>query len=221
MRIVAVSDTHADHRDIPYIPDGDVFIHAGDFLNFGYETDYLGGDILGDFYKWIEHLPHKYKILIAGNHDYFLDKEPKRIQELPCTYLQDASIEIEGLKIYGSPWVPHVIGIGSFSVIEGSDMIEKWSLMPNDVDILVTHAAPFGYGDTPYRKGGVVKRSGSEKIQHVGCVDLMNKVKEVKPRIHIFGHIHASSGFDEETDGTRFINVSYDKHRKEIVVIDI
>lgn len=215
MRIVAISDTHADHRSIARVPDGDIFIHAGDFLNFGFEKDYLGGDILGDFYKWIEHLPHKYKILVAGNHDCFLDNEPKRIKELPCIYLQDSSIEIEGLKIYGSPWVPHLVGIGAFSIARGNDMVEKWSLVPNDVDVLVTHSAPFGQGDEPYRK------SEDESVQHVGCQDLMDRAQEVKPKVHIFGHIHASSGFDEEIDGTRFINVSYDKYKEGIVVIDI
>jgi len=149
MRIVAIADTHGDHRDIPYIPDGDIFIHAGDFLNFGQEKMAAFGDILGDFYKWIEHLPHKHKLLVGGNHDHFLAREPKRISELPCTYLQDASIEIEGFKVYGTPWVPRLIGMGVFDLPRhGEDLVEKYSLIPDD-----------GHTNHPWRSSRVWRRA--------------------------------------------------------------
>jgi len=222
MKIIAISDTHGDHRDVSPIPDGDVFIYAGDFLNFGQEKTMFMGDVLGDFYKWIEHLPYDTKILIGGNHDWFLYEEPKRSKELPCIYLQDASIEIEGFKIYGSPWVPHLNGIGSFGINRGDDMAEKWSLIPNDLDILITHSAPFELGDTIYRKKGVVRRSdGSGSAHHVGCKDLINRVKEVEPRLHIFGHIHAASGFDKKVGNTIFKNVAFNRHDKKVTVIDL
>lgn len=209
IRICAVSDTHGDHRNIPHIPDGDVFIYAGDFLNFGQEKTMFMGDALGDFCKWIEHLPCDTKILIAGNHDWFLDKDPKRIAELPCIYLQDASIEIEGFKIYGSPWVPHLNGTGSFGINRGDDIAEKWSLIPNDLDILITHSAPFGLGDRAHNG------------QHVGCKDLINRVEEIEPRLHIFGHIHTDSRFDKKVGNTRFKNVSYNRHNKQVGIIDL
>lgn len=194
MRIVALADTHGDHRNIPYIPDGDVFVYAGDFLYYGDES------ALKDFYKWLDHLPHLYKILIGGNHDWYLYYNPNRIKELPdCHYLQDSSIIIENLKFYGSPWVPKLVGIGAFSRNSGVDIWEKWQYIPQDVDVLITHAAPFGIGDMAGRK-------------HVGCKDLLNRIKEVKPKVHIFGHIHASGGFKEQKDGTFFVNVAYTKN---------
>ena len=208
MRIIAISDTHGEHRNIPYVPDGDIFIHAGDFLNFGQETTNFGSNVLKDFYHWLKSLPHKYKILVGGNHDWFLHEEPERIKELPCIYLQDASIEIEGLKIYGTPWVPYLMGIGYFAARRGADMIEKLSLIPDDIDVLISHSAPFGQGDTAYNK------------QHIGCVDLMNRVEEIRPKLHIFGHIHSDRGFNKEIDGIRFVNVAYDK-RGSLAVIDM
>ncbi len=52
---------------------------------------------------------------------------------------------------------------------------------------------------------------------NVGCEDLLNKVLEIKPKLHIFGHIHIDSKdsfyykYDSNIvieDGTTFINAS-------------
>lgn len=212
MRIVAVSDTHGEHRNVPYIPDGDIFIHAGDFLNFGQETMIAFGNILGDFYKWLEHLPHKHKILVGGNHDHFLYNQPERIKELPCTYLQDASIEIEGFKVYGTPWVPRLIGMGVFDLPRfGMDLVEKYDYIPEDVDILISHGAPYGCGDVPHGKAG-----------HVGSEALLNRLENLSPKVHIFGHIHAGGGFRKEENGCIFANVAYCRRVNiEATIIDI
>ena len=39
MRIVAISDTHALHKTMDDLPDGDVLVHAGDFMNSGYDPE--------------------------------------------------------------------------------------------------------------------------------------------------------------------------------------
>jgi predicted phosphohydrolase len=203
---VALADTHGEHRNIPYIPDGDVFVYAGDFLNYGDES------IIGDFSMWLDHLPHLHKILIGGNHDWFLYYNPGRIKDLPdCHYLEDSSIMIGDLKFYGSPWVPHLVGIGAFSRGRGTDIWEKWQFIPDDTDVLVTHAAPFGVGDK-------VMNSAN----HVGCKDLISRVEEVEPKVHIFGHVHGSGGFQKQRDSTFFANVSYTKNfNNKATIIDI
>ena len=63
MRIVAVADTHLFHDEL-VIPEGDVFVHAGDLCR--------GGDLdeLRVASDWITSLPHRYKIVVAGNHDW-------------------------------------------------------------------------------------------------------------------------------------------------------
>ena len=74
MKIVCISDTHCQHRQI-VIPNGDLLIHAGDFLSTGWEAD-----ALIDFDDWLGELPHPHKVVIAGNHDRGLNSS----SEMPC-----------------------------------------------------------------------------------------------------------------------------------------
>ena len=75
-------------------------------------------------------------------------------------------------------------------------MAEKWLKIPIDTDILITHGPPFGHCD----KVSI----GSENL---GCVDLLNRVMEIKPKYHLFGHIHGGHGKDFDND-TIFVNGS-------------
>ena len=52
-------------------------------------------------------------------------------------------------------------------------------MIPDDTDILVTHTPPVGFGDLCCT--GV----------RAGCVELLNSVqRRIKPKYHIYGHIH-------------------------------
>lgn len=187
MKIVAVSDTHKKHYGFE-IPDGDVFVHCGDFMYFGQ------GDIYS-FINWMIKLPHKHKVLVAGNHDYILEKHPDIIKIFPkeINYLEDGYVFIDGYKFYGSPWVRYCEGVGSFA---SPNLKNEWSRIPNDVDVLITHMPPFNYCDTGW------------KDQKFGCKDLLNKIEEVKPKISIFGHVHSSGGLSASNEYTSFYNVS-------------
>lgn len=188
MKIVAISDTHSLHRKIE-VPDGDVLIHAGDFSGRGKTKE------LYDFNDWLGTLPHRHKIVIAGNHEwcfYYNEVECRDILT-NATYLQDESVTIEGINFYGSPWQPEFLG-WAFNLPRGDKLKEKWKLIPSNTDILITHG-PAQY-KLDYCDGG-----------SVGCKDLGEAIIRVSPRVHVCGHIHSGYGIMEE-DGIRYINAS-------------
>jgi Icc-related predicted phosphoesterase len=191
MKVVVISDTHTFEGAIT-IPDGDVLIHAGDATIAGTPQE------VSAFGKWLDGQPHKHKIAIAGNHDWLFEKNPEQarylIQFEGVHYLQDSSIEIDGVKFYGSPWQPW-FNDWAFNLPRGVEIKHKWNLIPK-CDVLITHGPPWGTLDTV--------RPNS---QHLGCEDLAEAVRRTRPKIHIFGHIHGGYG-QHETRHTRFINAS-------------
>ena len=91
MRLVAISDTHGRHRQL-VMPEGDVVIHCGDFCARGKERE------ARDFAAWFRALPHVHKVVIAGNHDLCLERDPSRAAELfdGCPYLFDRAATVAG-----------------------------------------------------------------------------------------------------------------------------
>ena len=149
---------------------------------------------------WFNSLPHRHKIIIAGNHDWafqhFLSEGHENLAEdicQPAYYLRDNGVEIEGLKFWGSPWQPWFCD-WAFNLRRGPEIRAKWDLIPEGVDVLVTHGPPMG----------ILDRVGNS---HVGCADLAVAVARLAPKIHVFGHIH--SGYGQESNRrTRFYNAS-------------
>ncbi len=191
IRIVAISDTHALHRQVA-VPDGDILIHAGDITKQGeLET-------VADFNSWLDTLPHPHKVVIAGNHDFCFEKELERKTAVStltnCTYLQDQSVTIHGLKIYGTPWTPWFFG-WAFNLERGAELRAIWDKVPTDTDILITHGPPQNYGDKTHRG------------EHVGCADQLEMVTQKRPKVNIFGHIHEDYG-QTKNEHTHFINTS-------------
>lgn len=181
-RIVCVSDTHRQLEQIE-IPDGDILIHAGDLTMQGRRVE-----IATELQK-LAQLPHAVKIFIAGNHDRLFEKDPMLARSLVrdvtsagVVYLEESYTVVQGLKIWGSPWQP-AFGNWAFNY-DRAEGVERWSTMPDDADVVVTHGPPQGYGD-------VVAGRWSD---HLGCVDLTTAIARTKPRLHVFGHIHSGRG---------------------------
>ncbi|XP_050423284.1 UPF0046 protein C25E10.12 [Adelges cooleyi] len=217
VRVVCMSDTHSKTSLLKFdIPFGDIFIHAGDFTSCG------GLDEVIEFNKWLGTLPHKLKIVIAGNHELSFDStftQQSNLNDIPtlgfeqdqirsaiqhkdikkyltnCIYLEDSMTECYGLKIYGSPWQPEYGG-WAFNIPRGQSCLDKWNKIPAGVDILVTHSPPLGHGDDCC--SGV----------RAGCVELLFSVQQrIKPKYHVFGHVH--EGYGISTDGKIiYINAS-------------
>jgi len=187
IRIVCISDTHCNSKQIP---DGDLLIHAGDLTNAGTPKE-IQAQV-----DWLNSLPHRHKIAIAGNHDTFLD--PRSRQHLPIAdmspgyvdwgdihYLQHSSITLafpssggRSLKFYGAPQIPACGGPEfAFQYARGQD---AWSdTIPSDIDVLITHTPPKYHLDLPAA---------------LGCEHLLREIWRVKPMLHVFGHVHAGRG---------------------------
>ncbi len=200
MKFVAISDTHCRHRSLK-LPDGDVLLHAGDI---GYRSDIRE---LKDFLDWFGGLKHPYKIFIAGNNDFFLEKEkPAAIKKLlPKTvhYLKDEDIEVEGITIWGSPYTPW-FHQWAFSKRRGTALAAHWKKIPSHTDILLTHGPPYGILDVLYND------------QHIGDKDLLKAVLDATPKVHVYGHIHESYG-QQKKQGIRFINACVLNDSNELV----
>lgn len=203
MRIVCVSDTHMQR---PWVPDGDVLIHAGDMTTCG-SFDQVASEL-----TWIRNLPHKHKIIIAGNHDWLFERVPNLVPILTegLIYLRDQCITICGVTFYGSPWTPYFQG-WAFNVQRGQ-LSEKWDRIPDGIDVLITHGPPMGVMDRCLPNS-----------EYLGCAELSRAVVRVRPKVHVFGHIHPGYG-QCEVDGIRCINAAHcgdAGERNPPIVIDL
>ncbi|MGA2606219.1 MAG: metallophosphatase domain-containing protein [Terriglobia bacterium] len=188
MRIVLISDTHGLHRQLE-VPNGDLLIHAGDFT-----LNSKPPSIVSDFNSWLGSLPHRYKIIIPGNHEFILEEQRNRGAITNAILLVDSGVEIEGLKIWGSPTT--ALYGGAFGKSRPEDRKRLWAQIPDGLDILITHTPPFAILD----HGGSAER-------REGCPQLLEAVFRAFPRLHVFGHIHAGAGTLRTTD-TLFVNAS-------------
>ncbi|MEO7732140.1 MAG: metallophosphoesterase, partial [Kofleriaceae bacterium] len=121
MRIVAVADTHLFHDELS-VPDGDVFIHAGDMCQSGDLAE------LRIAARWISGLPHRHKVIVAGNHDWAFAREPGAARAMfpGAHYLEDAEVTLEGVRFYGSPWQP-AFNDWAFNLPRGAALVEMWA----------------------------------------------------------------------------------------------
>ncbi len=205
MRLVILSDTHGYHDAID-VPDGDVLIHAGDLTKRGEPHEIEAID------RWLARLPHRHKIVIAGNHDFLFQDEPSTARSLikHARYLEDEASEIEGVRFYGSPWTPEFFD-WAFMLPRGEPLRRKWEKIPEGVDVLITHGPPHGILDMTVRG------------EAAGCEALAERVAELGPRLHVFGHIHEGYGTQDAPDGrTRFMNASictFDYRPKNVAMV--
>jgi Icc-related predicted phosphoesterase len=201
-RLVLISDTHGLGR--PFIPDGDILIHAGDLTMMGrtYQIEDVG--------NWLRSLPHKHKIVIAGNHDWLFERsrfDAVNALGRGIIYLENSSVTVEGLKFYGSPVTPW-FNDWAFN-IRGSTAIRPfWDAIPSDTDVLITHGPPIGVLDQVSSLGNT---------EHLGCGELLMAILRIRPKIHVFGHIHGGYGRHETKFGTVCYNASMSDESYKLV----
>lgn len=208
LKVVCISDTHNMHDQLDSLPAGDILIHSGDATGRGRVEE------LEEYNRWLGSIKHKYKyiIIIAGNHDWLfqLDQAKARSIMTNAIYLEDEMIEIEGRKIYGSPHQPEFCN-WAFNVPRGAKIKEKWDMIPNGLDLLITHGPPHGICDTLRKMVMGDDEKGrptyAEHMIHLGCEDLYRAVMDKKPKNHVFGHIHDGYGTFKDAD-TLFVNAS-------------
>jgi 3',5'-cyclic AMP phosphodiesterase CpdA len=209
MRLVCLADTHLFHDEGFDVPDGDVLVHAGDLCRKGDLEE------LAEAARWLASLPHRRKVIIAGNHDWAFQREAVAARVLlrsrvpGVVYLEDEPAVVDGVRFWGSPWQPEFNG-WAFNLPRGPELAKVWAKIPRNIDVLVTHGPPHGIGD----------RSGEDGDVRAGCADLRARVADVAPRLHLFGHIHQDGGFWNE-GWTAFANVTTWECARPPTVIDI
>ncbi|KAG5931631.1 hypothetical protein E4U53_001671 [Claviceps sorghi] len=214
IRVVCISDTHNKQ---PTLPIGDILIHAGDLTENGSFEEVQRG------LTWLSSQPHRHKIFVAGNHDVllhdaFLERYPERRygqektkQDLDwgsVVYLQDALVTLEvpvrctaeeqqrpgmrSITIFGSPWTPRY-GTSAFQYHPGNARHWKdiFASLDRKPDIVVTHGPPHLHLDR-------------RDFHRAGCPYLAEEMHRIRPRLSVFGHIHASYGREDVTlDGVQ------------------
>lgn len=191
------------------IPAGDVLIHAGDISNVG-TTDQIA-----DFFRWFGALPHRRKLVIAGNHDFGFERNPGAARALipeGVDYLLDSGVVIDGVPFWGSPWQPWFHD-WAFNLERGAEIAAKWALIPDATEVLITHGPPHG----------ILDRTSTGEA--VGCEALAVRVGGLaRLRLHVFGHIHEAYG-REDRGPTTFVNAAICDRRyrpvNQPVVIDL
>jgi Icc-related predicted phosphoesterase len=213
MKIICTSDLHGH---LPRIPECDVLCISGDLVPLRYARNPRKqmGWLIDEFNEWCVEQPAKDILIIAGNHDWmFDDKECKRKlsarwshEEPPYQYLLDRSVIIDHVKFHGSPWMPEFC----YWPFEAPDRLAEiyYNLIPEDVDVLLSHCPPQGICDL----GGFLDNCGSWP--------LLDRLEDVKPKLHVFGHIHPSGNQMESKsweDGSKsiFANVSLVNNKYE------
>ena len=201
MTITFLADTHGKHNELnDTLIGGDLLIHAGDFTDMGYLLQ------IENFCEWFNGLDqYKYKIFIAGNHEFGIQDYPDKVKTIfnkyeNITYLQDDAVYIGEhpnlIKVYGTPWQPKFFNWAFNLPRNGQELEQKWNDIPADTDILITHGPAFGHLDIVHNK-----------LENLGCELLANRIKEITPKIHVCGHIHSGRGYDFDND-THFINAA-------------
>ena len=193
MKILHISDTHGKHQILKDLPNADVIVHTGDITEEGTEEE------VKDFIEWFGNLPYKHKIFMAGNHDDCL--YGANIEGLPDNvhYLCNDGITIDGIKFYGVPMFLH-------DDLDGN-MSELFGRIPDDTDVLLTHQPPLGILD---EQDGI----------NYGDYTLFKRVMDVRPKCHLFGHLHHTEKTQEVFRRVRFSNAAGGKYgRYELLKI--
>lgn len=196
LTLALMSDTHMRHGMLTgslAVPPCDVLIHAGDFSARG-----TWGE-LEDFAEWLGRQPARRKLVVAGNHDAQCEEDAARARATFAAagvdYLCDEGLEVEGLRVWGSPWTPT---FNRWSFMKDAHLLKAhFEAIPEGLDVLVTHGPPRGVGDMTLRGATA------------GCDALRARVVRVRPRLHVFGHIHEGSGTHRvEGVSTVFVNAA-------------
>lgn len=203
MKLVCMSDTHVNHERI-IVPEGDIFIFAGD-------AHLVNSLLVQSFDEWLKTIPCRHKIVIAGNHDlipYERHLNNKRFHLENAHYLCHSGITLSGINFFGSPFTKEYNGW--YFMLSEENLGYKWKQVPDSTDVLITHGPAYGVLDQ--------NRLGNK----CGSTTLKYALERIKPKIHIFGHIHESNGHSSNDICDSYnVSVTDDMYKLKFLVTEI
>ena len=216
MKVCALSDIHGNLNF--NIEPCDVLCICGDIVPLYYQkSNKLSKDwLIEEFIPWCNNQPVSEILLIGGNHDFYLERHPEAVKSIirdfeglrpRITYLQDESYEYideESGKVftfYGTPWC-HKFGNWAFMLENDENLVKIFDNIPEGVDVLLTHDAPYGVSDVCQQRITWVSHN------HIGCVPLADAIERAKPKMCLHGHLHTTNHEKEMLGDTEVYNVS-------------
>lgn len=205
MKIQLISDSHNMHGQIEIDQSIDMVIFCGDESNL--KNPYLNEQEFLNFYEWYKSLNVQYKLFVAGNHSTYIfnnEREARKLfEDAGIIYLNKDEVTIEGIKFYGDPTTP---SFGDWVFMSKREKMKKhWDLIPDDVNVLITHGPPKYMLDLSFKKTG--------ELEFCGCSNLRKRIRALKYlKLSVFGHIHNNYEVENAgikiVDGVTFVNAS-------------
>lgn len=206
-RIVGIADTHGKHAQL-CLPDGDILVVAGDITNIGKMPELI------EFNRWLGTLPHKHKIVVPGNHDFFCEKDPNIAKQLftNAIYLDMAEAVVEGIKFWGCPWTPWFYD-WAFNYPRNGDRPKRiWDAVPEDANVLITHGPPAHTGL------GMTLAHFDRGAEDAGCPIQYARILQLPNLKATFcGHIHPGAGKHVIQDRVTCHNVAVVNEKYQVV----
>lgn len=214
VKLAVVSDTHRHHNSIKQFPPADVFIHCGDATDSGNIHEFT------NFANWLSRVPYHIKLFIPGNHDWLCEKQPGMaralIREASGTYLDNEEVMINDFLFYGTPDQPMFCNWAFNKTKE--EMVRSYSHIPDKTDVLVSHCCPYGILDGVMRWSMMTQQPVQEPS---GSLELLERVSAIRPKLHLFGHIHEYPGQSLVAGPTTFFNASMKHNQTEPYILEI
>lgn len=199
LKICHISDTHL--RPFTVEP-ADILVHSGDALNYGTLEE------LAKFRLQLEEVKQDFKhiVLTPGNHDWYFQNNP----ESSISFLKETipniqvlihnEATIEGLKFFGCSYQPFFCN-WAFNIENPDDLLHKYSQIPDDTNILITHCPPSSKLDYCINRWNPTG-------QNLGSAELAYHLPRLKHlKVHMFGHIHYAYGIKHE-NGVQYSNAA-------------
>lgn len=210
MKIAAISDMHGI-LDFD-IEKSDILLICGDIVPLYYQrNDEMSRTwFVDEFIPWCKDQPVKEIYLIGGNHDWWIYRWPEQVKLMCKKFMPNLHYLLDELSIYededgkcysiyGTPWC-HKFYNWAFMDYDDDQLYDKYMNMPDDLDFLITHDAPYGVSD--------VCNSIWNSGEHIGGPGLAKAIEKKQPKYNLHGHLHSSNHNCEMLGNTKVYNVS-------------
>lgn len=211
MKTAVISDTHGELGWAKDVPPCDLLIHAGDLCpdvwegkscrrNLGLSASWLASEFRPVINNLLKAGTIKHFAATLGNHDWVTRNEAKILSDSALHFLVDREVEVEGLRVWGSPWSNQFFDWAWMK--EPEELGKQYVEIPEGIDILISHQPPISCGShyyAPYMRS----------MEKIGSIELDAELGRIKPKLLVCGHIHSGHGVFTHTTGTTVINAAY------------